>query len=59
MIPSSSGGWRHRATAQRGASFPGDASWSQYDLYKVPPALIVEILEAILPTIQGEHATMA
>ena len=40
-------GWRHRCTAQRGPSYPGDKSWSQYELYRVPPALIQEILEAI------------
>ena len=38
---------RHRASAQRGPSRPGDRSWSQLELYRIPEKLVAELLDAI------------
>ena len=38
---------RHIATAQRGPARPGDQSFSQVELYRIPPPLIHEMLDCI------------
>ena len=59
MVRSMCGGWRHKHTAQRGGSknWPMDRCFSQTELYRIPPALVSELLEAIAPSLSVESAS--
>ena len=50
-------GLRHRCTAQKGPGFPGDVCFRSFDLYRIPPALVQELLDAISPSLSGEPAS--
>ena len=52
-------GWRHKHTAQRGGSkgWPMDRCFSQAELYRIPPLLVQELLNAISPSLQGDPAS--
>ena len=46
---------RHIATAQRGPARPGDKSFSQEKLYRVPPKLIQEMLDCITDSFSSRN----